>query len=417
MPLPRPAASSPVALDVAAVRADFPILGRSVRGKPLVYLDNAASTQKPRGVVEVVARFYRDEYANIHRGIHELSERATEAYEGARARTARFIGAADPAEVVFVRGATEAINLVARCWARPRLGAWEEILITQMEHHANIVPWQIVSAEVGARLRVAPISDAGVLDLAALERMITDRTRIVAVTHVSNVLGTVNPIQEICRVAHARGIPVLVDGAQAVPHRGVDVRALGCDFYAFSGHKVYGPTGIGVLWGRRDLLERLPPYQGGGEMIETVAFERSTFKPPPHRFEAGTPHIAGAIGLAAAFDWIEGLGLEGVAAHEERLLARAVEVLGEIPGLRIVGTPAARAGVVSFVLDGIHPHDVGTVLDSEGVAIRAGHHCAQPLMDRLGLPATARASFAAYNTLEEVEALGQAVRRAKEILG
>ena len=401
------------ALDVARVRADFPALHQQVNGRPLVYLDNAATTQKPQAVLDALLGFYSRDCANVHRGVHALSQRATDAYEGARETVARFLNAR-PREIVFTRGTTEAINLVAYSYGS-RLSPGDEILITELEHHSNIVPWQMLAERTGARLRVAPIDDRGEIILEEFQRLLGPRTRIVAVAHVSNALGTVNPVEEICRLAHTYGARVLVDGAQAVPHLAVDVRALDCDFYAFSGHKIYGPTGIGVLFGRWELLEAMPPYQGGGDMIRSVTFEKTLYNDPPYRFEAGTPHIAGAIGLAAAIEYVTRLGLEEIRRHEQQLLEAATRALEEIPGVRIVGTAAHKAAVVSFVLDGVHPHDVATVLDHEGVAVRAGHHCAQPLMERFGLPATTRASFALYNTLEEVDALAQAVRRAREL--
>lgn len=401
---------------VDRLRRDFPALEQLVHGRPLVYLDNAATTQKPRAVLDALLGFYTRDCANVHRGVHELSQRATEAYEGARRTVARFLNAA-PSEIVFTRGTTEAINLVAQSFGRSILGSGDEILLTEMEHHSNIVPWQMLAEQTGARLVVAPIDDRGELLLDALERLISSRTRLIAVAHVSNALGTVNPVDEICRMARQRGIRVLVDGAQAAPHLRVDVRVLDCDFYAFSGHKIYGPTGIGVLYGKAELLERMPPYQGGGDMIRSVSFTKTLYNDPPYRFEAGTPHIAGAIGLAAAIEYVSALGLEAIARHEQSLLEAATASLSEIPGVRLVGTARHKAAVVSFVLDGVHPHDVATVLDHEGVAVRAGHHCAQPLMERLGLPATTRASFALYNTLEEVEALARAVRRAQKLLG
>jgi cysteine desulfurase/selenocysteine lyase len=401
------------ALDVARVRADFPALHQQVNGRPLVYLDNAATTQKPQAVLDALLGFYSRDCANVHRGVHALSQRATDAYEGARENVARFLNAR-PREIVFTRGTTEAINLVAYSYGS-RLSPGDEILITELEHHSNIVPWQMLAERTGARLRVAPIDDRGEIILEEFQRLLGPRTRIVAVAHVSNALGTVNPVEEICRLAHTYGARVLVDGAQAVPHLAVDVRALDCDFYAFSGHKIYGPTGIGVLFGRWELLEAMPPYQGGGDMIRSVTFEKTLYNDPPYRFEAGTPHIAGAIGLAAAIEYVTRLGLEEIRRHEQQLLEAATRALEEIPGVRIVGTAAHKAAVVSFVLDGVHPHDVATVLDHEGVAVRAGHHCAQPLMERFGLPATTRASFALYNTLEEVDALARAVRRAREL--
>jgi cysteine desulfurase/selenocysteine lyase len=402
-------------VDVAAVRAQFPILAQRIHGKPLVYLDSAATAQKPLAVLAAIDTFYRRDYASVHRGVHTLSQRATEAYEAARARVARFVGAADPAEVVFTRGATEALNLVAWSFARPRLRPGDEVLVTEMEHHSNIVPWQIVCAETGAKLVVAPVDDSGELLVDALAARLSPRTRVVACVHVSNAVGTVVPVRRVVELAREVGAAVVVDGAQAAPHLRVDVRELGCDFYAFSGHKVYGPTGIGVLWGRRELLDAMPPYQGGGGMIRRVSFAGTEYAPAPARFEAGTPHGAGAVGLAAALDWLEGLGLEAVAAHEHDLLDRATALLGEVPGVRLVGTARERAAVLSFLVDGVHAHDLGTILDADGVAVRAGHHCAQPLMDRFGIAATARASFAVYNSRDDVDALAAAVRRAQAI--
>jgi cysteine desulfurase/selenocysteine lyase len=404
--------------DVARVRADFPVLARMVRaGRPLVYLDNAATAQKPRSVIEATERFYAEDYASVHRGVHYLSERATLAYEQARAKAAAFLGAREPREVVFVRGTTEGLNLVAFSFARPRLRPGDEVLLTAMEHHSNIVPWQLVCEERGARVRVLPMDRRGVLDLDALPALLTERTRVIAVTHVSNSLGTVNPVREIVGIARTRGIPVVVDGAQAVPHFPVDVVGLDCDFYACSGHKMFGPTGIGLLYGRAELLEAMPPYQGGGSMIANVTFERTTYAAIPARFEAGTPDIAGAIGLGAAVDYAAGLPWDAVQAHEAELLAYATERLGEIPGVTIVGQAPHKASVLSFTLDGVHPHDVGTVVDQEGVAVRAGHHCTQPVMDFFGIPATTRASFAFYNTREDADALVRAVRRARELFG
>jgi cysteine desulfurase/selenocysteine lyase len=413
---PRPPLAAPE-LDPAAVRRDFPALQQPVHGRPLVYLDNAATTQKPAAVIDRLARYYREENANVHRGVHALSDRATESYEHARQVVGRFLNARDAREIVFVRGATEAINLVACAYGRPQLGPADHVVVSAMEHHSNIVPWQAVCAERGARLAVIPISDAGEIDLDAFATLLTDRTRIVSVTHVSNALGTINPIAEIVRLARRAGSAVLVDGAQAAAHMPVDVQDLGCDFYVCSGHKMLGPTGIGVLYGRLPLLEAMPPYQHGGDMITSVRFEGTDYQRPPHRFEAGTPHIAGAIGLAAAIDYVSSLGLDRIAGHERALADCATEVLTRLPGVRVVGRPAKRAGIVSFVMDGVHPHDLGTVLDREGVAIRAGHHCCQPLMDRLGLPATARASFACYNTLAEVDALIAALCTAREVFG
>ncbi|MCI0586722.1 MAG: cysteine desulfurase [Planctomycetes bacterium] len=411
---PRPAAPP---LDVGRIRADFPILERRVHGKPLVYLDSAASAQKPRPVLDAMDRAYETSYANVHRGVHRLAEEATKAYEGARLRVARFLGAGDASEIVFVRGTTEGINLVARTYGARHLGPGDEVLLTGMEHHSNIVPWQFLCERKGGHLRVVPVLDDGTLDLEAYERLLGERTRIVAVSHVSNVLGTVNPIREIVAAAHRRGVPVLVDGAQAVPRMPVDVRALDCDFYVFSGHKAYGPTGIGALYGKASLLGAMPPWQGGGEMILSVTFEKSTFKPAPHRFEAGTPDIVGAIGLGAALDYLEGIGLEAIDAHERSLLARATEAIASIPRVRVLGTAPGKAGVLSFVVEGVHAHDVGTVLDLQGIAVRAGHHCAQPLMDRFGVPATARASFGLYNLPEEADALAEGLRKVIEVFG
>ena len=399
--------------DIQRVRADFPILAREVQGKPLVYLDNAATSQRPWPVIQSVRRFYVEENANIHRGVHYLSVEATDAYDQARAGVARFLGVADPREIIFVRGATEAVNLVARSFLRPRLQPGDEILLTEMEHHANIVPWQMVAEETGAKVVACPVTDAGEIDGEAFGRMLNARTAMVAFTHASNVLGTVNPVAELTALAKARGIPVFIDGAQAAPHFPVDVGALGCDFYAFSGHKVFGPTGIGVLWGRAGLLEAMPPYQGGGDMIEQVSFERTTFRGIPERFEAGTPHIAGALGLGAAVRYLEALDRPDCERHETLLAAQARDGLGALPGVRLHGHAARRVAVVSFAMDGVHPHDIGTFLDAEGIAIRVGHHCAQPLMRRLGVPATARASFAFYNTPGEVDALVRAVDKAR----
>ena len=405
------------AYDLARVREDFPILAREVQGRPLSYLDNAASTQKPRIVAETIAGCYGGWYANVERGVHTLSQLATAQREQARATVARFLNAPSPEEVVFVRGTTEAINLVAATWGRENVGPGDEVLITGLEHHSNLVPWQRLCEEQGAALRVAPIDDRGEARLDEFARLLSPRTRVAAFAHVSNALGTLNPVREMTEMAHRAGAIVVVDGAQAVPHLAVDVQALGCDFYAFSGHKVYGPSGIGALWGRGELLAAMPPWQSGGGMVGSVRFERTTYAPPPHRFEAGTPFIEGAAGLAAALDYLTALGLPAVGAWEGELLALATERLAEIPGLRIVGTARQKAAVLSFTLDGIHPHDLGTILDHEGVAIRAGHHCAQPVMERFGVPATARASFGLYNTPDEVEALAAAVRRARELFG
>ena len=381
----------------------------------MVYLDNAASSQKPQAVIDAISRFYSEDYANIHRGLHALSERATQAYEGARETVRQFLNAPSEREIVFVRGTTEAINLVAQSYARPRLQPGDEILISAMEHHSNIVPWQIVCAERGARLRVVPITDAGELRLDVYEELLGPRTKLVAITHVSNALGTINPIREIIDLAHRRHIAVLVDGAQAVPHLAVDVQSLDCDFYAFSGHKLYGPSGIGVLFGKAALLEAMPPYQGGGDMISSVTFEKTTYNRLPYKFEAGTPHIAGAVGLGAAIEYVNAIGLETIAAYEHELLAEATARLAAIPEVRLIGTAQEKTGVLSFVMEGIHPHDIGTVLDREGIAIRAGHHCAQPLMQRFGIPATARASFGLYNTQAEIDALAAGIHKVLEV--
>lgn len=404
-------------VSVESCRFHFPLLRRQVNGKPLVYLDNAATSQKPQVVIDAMIRYYYEENSNIHRGVHYLSERATEAYEAARVKVQRFLNARSIKEVIFVRGTTEAINLVASSYGRKVLKADDEVLISAMEHHSNIVPWQLVCEEKGARLRVIPMNDAGELLLDEYEKLLNERTKIVAVTHVSNALGTVNPIKQMVAIAHARGIPVLVDGAQAVPHMKVDVQNLDCDFYAFSAHKMFGPTGVGILYGREELLEAMPPYQGGGDMIKSVTFEKTIFNDLPLKFEAGTPNIAGGIGLGAAIDYMNAMDMSAVMAYEHELLEYATSKLLEIPGLRIIGTAKEKAGVISFVLEGVHPHDIGTILDYEGVAIRTGHHCAQPVMQRFGVPATARASFAFYNTKDEVDVLVRAVRKVKEVLG
>ena len=411
-PLPGRAAQP---LDLKKIRADFPILAERIHGKKLVYLDNAATSQKPRAVIDAIVNYYEHLNANIHRGVHTLSVRATEAHDAARQTVRRFIHAADTREIIFVRGATEAINLVAQTYGRTHVAAGDEILITAMEHHSNIVPWQILCEEKGAHLRVAPIDDRGELELNEFAKLIGPRTKLVAVTQVSNALGTVTPLREMIEIAHRQGVPVLVDGAQAVPHFAVDVQALDCDFYAFSGHKVYGPTGIGVLYGKRALLEAMPPYQGGGDMISSVTFAKTTYNDLPFKFEAGTPDIAGAIALGAALDYISNLGMDSIAAHEHGLLAYATEKVGSLPGVQLIGTARERAGVLSFVMDGVHPHDLGTILDREGIAIRTGHHCAQPVMDRFKIPATARASFAVYNTREDVDALVEGLRKAHEV--
>jgi cysteine desulfurase/selenocysteine lyase len=400
------------AADIAALRAQFPILHQDINGRPLVYLDNAASSQRPACVIDAIADYYRNDHANVHRGVHTLSDRATRVFEGARETVARFINAPSSREVIWTRGTTEAINLVAQSFARPRLVPGDEILITWMEHHANIVPWQMVAEQTGASVRVAPITRAGELDMAAFEALLSERTRLIAVSHVSNSLGTINPVAEVIALARARGIPVLLDGAQAAPHLAIDVQALDCDFYAFSGHKVFGPTGIGVLWGRERLLEAMPPWHGGGEMIRTVSFEGSTWNELPFKFEAGTPHIAGAAGLGCALDWFMTQDRAALARHEEALLAYCTAQVESLPGLRIIGTARDKVSVVSFVADDIHAHDLGTILDHQGVAIRTGHHCTMPLLEWYGVPATARASFAFYNTLEEVDRLTESLQQA-----
>src|SRR5262245_49746065 len=403
------------AFDVLKVRRDFPILNQRVHGKPLVYLDNAATTQKPQAVIDAMVRSYAEDNANIHRGVHLLSERATRAYEEAREKVQKFLNAPNPREIIFVRGTTEAINLVAQTFGRANVGRDDEVVITEMEHHSNIVPWQILCEEKGARLKVLPITDEGELRMDLLEGLLTDRTRIVAVGHVSNSLGTINPIAEIVSHAHARGIPVLVDGAQAVAHMPVDVQALGADFYALSGHKLFGPTGIGVLWGRLPLLEAMPPYQGGGDMISAVSFAKTTYNVVPNKFEAGTPNIAGSVGLGVAIDYLRGLDFKAMQAYEHELLTYGTQALTSVPGVRIVGTARQKASVLSFVMEDVHPHDIGTILDRQGVAIRTGHHCTQPLMERLCVPATARASLALYNTKDEIDALVGALAKVREI--
>jgi len=402
-------------LDIERIREDFPILRHQIRGKPLVYLDNAATSQKPQVVIDAVSRFYSAENANIHRGVHYLSERATVAYDEVREKVAQFLNARSSREIIFTRGTTEGINLVAQSYGRTNLKPGDEIVITAMEHHSNIVPWQLVCEQTGAVLKAAPINDDGELDVTAFEQLLSDRTRLVAVVHLSNALGTINPIKRLVALAHARGIPVLVDGAQAAPHLAVDVQDLDCDFFVFSGHKVLGPTGVGVLYGKEALLERMPPYQGGGDMIETVTLQRSTWAPVPSKFEAGTPMIAQVIGMGAALDYVADLGLESIAAWEHELLSYATERLRGIEGIRLIGTAREKASVLSFVLDGAHPHDIGTILDDEGVAIRVGHHCAQPVMERFGLPATARASFAFYNTFAEIDVLADGITNVKKM--
>jgi cysteine desulfurase/selenocysteine lyase len=405
------------ALVASELARDFPILARPVRGKRLVYLDNGATTQKPDAVIEAERLFYRESNANIHRGVHWLSQHATDLYEQARARVQCLLNAARPDEVVFTRGTTESINLVAYSWGRANLKAGDEVVLTGMEHHSNIVPWQLICEQTGAVLKVVPLTERGELQLDVYESLLGPRTRLVSVVHVSNALGTVNPVARMIERAHAVGARVLVDGAQAVAHQAVDVQALGCDFYAFSGHKLYGPTGIGALFARHELLAAMPPWQGGGDMIRTVSFEGSTWADAPQRFEAGTPNIAGAVGLAAAIDYVLAIGLDRIAEHEHRLLAHATEAVQRIPGLRLIGTARDKAGILSFVVDGIHPHDLGTILDAEGVAIRAGHHCAMPVMTRFGIPGTARASLALYNDERDVAALVAAIGKAQQMFG
>jgi cysteine desulfurase/selenocysteine lyase len=404
-----------VSFDAERIRKDFPILQQTLHGKPLAFLDSAASAQKPQCVIDAIALLYRRDYSNVHRGVHELSLRSTRAMEDARAKVARFLGAADAREIVFVRNATEAINLVAHAWGDAHLGPGDEIVLSEMEHHSNIVPWQMLCQRRGARLRVAPIDDRGALRLDAFERLLSPRTKLVAIAHVSNVLGSVNPIDAIAGICRARGIRLLVDGAQAVPHQRVNVAELGCDFYAFSGHKLYGPSGIGVLYARAELLEAMPPFLGGGGMIASVSFEKTSYAPIPARFEAGTPDIAGAVGLGAAIDYLEGIGLDAIERYESELLAYATDSLLRVPGLRLFGTAPGKAAVLAFDLDGVHPHDVGTILDAEGVAVRAGHHCAQPLMERLGVIATVRGSLALYNTAADVDQLVRGLARVREV--
>jgi cysteine desulfurase / selenocysteine lyase len=407
----------PPGFDVERVRRDFPVLAQKIHGKPLVYLDNAATSQKPAAVIEALTRYYSEYNANIHRGIHRLSEEATSAYERARSAVRAFLHAGDDREIVFVRGTTEAINLVAHSYGRAFVKPGDEIVLTAMEHHSNIVPWQLLGEQTGARLRIVPINDDGELLVDELESMLTGKTRLIAVAHVSNALGTVNPVKRIVRIAHRRGIPVLVDGAQAVPHMRVDVRDLDCDFYAVSAHKMFGPTGVGVLYAKAPWLDRLPPYQGGGSMISLVTFEKTHYAEVPAKFEAGTPDIGGAIALGAAIEYLSALDFDAAAEHERRVLEYATERLTAIDGVRIIGQAREKAGVLSFVIDGVHPHDIGTILDREGVAIRAGHHCAMPVMQRFGVPATARASLAFYNTMEEIDVLARAVTKVKEVFG
>ena len=401
--------------DVARIREDFPILHRTVHGKPLVYLDNAATTQKPKQVIDRIVRYYTEENANVHRGVHYLSQIATDAYEAVRTTVKRFINARSEKEIIFTRGTTEGINLVAHTWGREHVKAGDEVLISAIEHHSDIVPWQMLCDAVGATLRIIPVNDAGELLLDDYAKLLSAKTKIVAIGHASNALGTINPVKEIVAMAHAAGAIVIVDGAQGVPHLAIDVQDLDCDFYAFSGHKVYGPTGIGVLYGKEALLEAMPPYEGGGDMILSVTFEKTTYNALPYKFEAGTPDIAGVIGLGAALDYVTSIGIERIAAHEHELLEYATRRLQEIDGLRIIGTAARKASVISFVLEGVHPHDIGTILDQEGIAVRTGHHCAQPLMLRFNVPATGRASFAMYNTKEEVDALVAGLGKVIEV--
>ncbi|MBM4406602.1 MAG: cysteine desulfurase [Chloroflexi bacterium] len=415
---PSPIAAPPKsrAFDLAKSRADFPILKQTVHGKPLVYLDNAATSQKPQSVIDTLVRYYETENANIHRGVHALSQQATEEYEGARTAVRRFLNAASDKEIIFVRGATEGINLVASTYGRATIGQGDEIIITGMEHHSNIVPWQMLCREKGAKLRVIPITNEGELRMDEFERMLSKRTKLVSIVHISNSLGTINPVEKVIALAHSQGVPVLVDGAQSVPHMPIDVRKLDADFFVFSGHKVFGPTGIGVVYGKERHLEAMPPYQGGGDMIRSVTFEKTTYNDLPYKFEAGTPHIEGVIGLGAAIAYLNGMDRQAALAHEHDLLAYSTGRLSEIKGLRIIGRAKEKASLIAFVMDGAHPHDIGTILDSEGIAIRTGHHCTQPVMDRYGIPATARASFAFYNTREEVDALARGILKAREVL-
>ena len=402
-------------LDLGAIRQDFPLLHQTIHGKPLAYLDNAATAQKPQAVLDALNHYYTRDNANIHRGVHTLSQRATEAYEQARSRIQRFINAAESREIIFVRSTTEAINLVAHSYGRKHLQPGDEVIVSAMEHHSNIVPWQMLCEEKQAHLRVIPITDDGELMLEEYQKLLGSRTRMVAVVHTSNALGTINPVGQIIEWAHQRAVPVLIDGAQAAPHMQLDVQALDCDFYAFSGHKFYGPTGVGILYGKVDLLEEMPPYQGGGEMITSVTFEKTVYNEIPHKFEAGTPHIAGGIGIGAAAEYVEGVGLDRIAAYEDHLLSYALERFSNLQGVRLIGTAQERASILSFVVEGVHAHDVGTILDQEGIAVRTGHHCAQPVMDRFGVPATTRASMAFYNTEEEIDALAEGVQKVIEV--
>ena len=401
--------------DVARIREDFPILDQMVNGKPLVYLDNAATTQKPQVVIDALVNYYTSDNSNVHRGVHTLSQRATEDFDIGRSKARQFLNAGSDQEIIFVKGTTDGINLVAQSYARPNLGEGDDIIISTMEHHSNIIPWQVLCQEKGAHLRVIPISDAGELLIDEYEKLLTPRTKLVAITHVSNVLGTVNPIEQIVEIAHNRGVPVLVDGAQAVPHMAVDVQKLGCDFYVFSGHKIYGPTGIGVLYGKSELLEAMPPYQLGSDMIKSVTFEHTIYNDLPFKFEPGTPHIAGVIGMGAAIDYLNGIGMDRIDAYEHDLLEYGMECLSGIDGVQLIGTAPGKSSVMSFVMDSAHPHDIGTILDTEGVAVRTGHHCAQPLMHRFGVPATARASLSFYNTKDEIDLLVKAIDRVIEV--
>ena len=403
------------AFDVAKIRDDFPILKQMVHGKPLVYLDNAATSQKPQAVVDSLVQYYTTTNSNVHRGVHTLSQQATEEYEGARTKVKRFIGAAEDKEIIFVRGTTEGINLVAQSYGRQHVGPGDEIIVSNMEHHSNIVPWQVLCQERGAHLRIVPINDDGELLLDEYERLLGPRTKLVSMVHQSNALGTINPVERIVDMAHSHGIPVLLDGAQSAPHLPIDVQKLGCDFFVFSGHKLYGPTGIGILYGKEELLESMPPYQGGGEMIKSVTFEKTIYNDLPNKFEAGTPHIAGAIALGTAVDYVTGIGMDVIRAYEHEVLEYGARSLSEIGGLRIIGSAAEKAGVLSFVMDGVHPHDIGTILDTQGIAIRTGHHCTQPLMERFQIPATARASLAFYNTKDEIDSLVRAIDQVVEV--
>ena len=415
MSAPPDSSEKTCAYDVGSIRDEFPILAQEVNGKPLVYLDNAATTQKPAAVIDAICDYYRNYNSNIHRGVHTLSQKATEAYELARAKLMAFLGAESPSEIIFLRGATEGVNLVSQAWLRPLLEPGDEIILSEMEHHSNIVPWQLLREQAGAVLRVAPIRENGELDLQGYEDLFSDRTRFVSLTHVSNALGTINPIRQMVASARERGVPDLVDGAQAAAHQAISMEELGCDFYAVSGHKMYGPTGIGALYGRRSLLEKMPPYHGGGEMILSVSFDETIYNDLPYKFEAGTPNIAGAIGLGAAVDYMENIGLDAIAAHEQDLLEYATAEASAIDGLRIIGQAAEKAGILSFNLGDVHPHDVGTILDQEGIAVRAGHHCAQPVLERLGVQATVRASFALYNTRSEIDRLVEGIGKVEEV--